>query len=166
MAFPTELSLFSQPPSDVTHQRIQFVDYNSTSQLNSGAITFNIPASANQYLDLKKSKLCLKVKIVKADGSPLTDADVVAPVNLFAHTFLEQIDLQLQQELVSESASQNYGYKAYIETLFQHGKDAQDTFLQSQCFFRDRAGFFESMDRNPRANLGFVERGHPVIYFF
>ena len=158
MAFPPELSLFSQPPTDVTHQRIQFVDYNSTSQLNSGAITFNIPASANQYLDLKRTKLCLKARIVKGDGSLLTDEDRVAPINLFAHSFIEQIDLQLQQELVSDSASQNYPYKSYIECLFQHGRLAQQTFLQSQGFFRDEAGLFEVMEIGPRGNPGFKDR--------
>lgn len=158
MAFPAELSLFSQAPSDVTHQRIQFVDYNSTSQLNSGTITFNVPASANQYLDLKRTRLCLKVRIVRGDGSPLQGTDKVAPINLSAHTFLEQIDLQLQQELVSDSASQNYGYKAYLETLFQRGSAAQETYLQAEGFFRDRAGFFDSTEVDPRGNTGYAER--------
>ncbi len=158
MAFPPELSLFSQPPPDVTHQRIQYIEYNSTSQLNSGAITFNIPASANQYIDLRRTRLCLKVKITKGNGSPLEKTEKVAPINLFAHTLMEHIDLQLQQELVSDSASQSYGYKAYIETILQHGSAAQETYLQAQCFFRDTAGFFDSMEITREGNLGFAER--------
>ncbi len=158
MAFPPELSLFSKPPSSITHHRIQIVEYNSTSQLNSGAITFNVPASANQYIDLKRTRLCLKVKITKADGSPLQKSDRVAPINLCAHTFIEHIDLQLQQELVSDSASQMYAYKSYLETILQYGNTAGKTFLQAQGFFRDRAVFFESTANTQQGNMGFVER--------
>lgn len=117
MAYPSELALFNDPKVPVTHQKVQFVEYRPTSQLNSGALQFTIDPSANQYIDLKRTKLHIKVKITKADGSALGTQDRVAPINLVLHSLFSQIDVQLQQELVTGSASQSYPYKAYLETL-------------------------------------------------
>lgn len=157
-SYPPELALFEAPIRDATIQKIQYVEYRPTSQLNSGPLQFYIPSTANQYIDLRRSKLCLKVKIVKGDGSAPTAAEHVAPANLTMHSLFSQVDIQLQQQTVSSSAAQSYPYKAYLQTVLQYGREAKETFLEMQGYYKDRAGFMETMEPDPRGNTGWADR--------
>lgn len=69
-ACPPELALIEEPPRDAAFQKVQFVEYRPTSQLNSGPLQFIISPTANQYIDLKHSRLHVKVvQIIKGLGS-------------------------------------------------------------------------------------------------
>ncbi|MCB2621752.1 hypothetical protein KQ786_15240, partial [Listeria monocytogenes] len=70
----------------------------------------------------------VRCKITRADGSNLvhedvlnqagdivTRKDVVAPVNNFLHALFNQVDVSLNDKLISSSAG-SYAYRAYIET--------------------------------------------------
>ena len=154
--FPEEVSLFEKPCSNIAYQKIQYVDYRPTSLLsNSGSLNFTIPPTGSQYINLKKTYLHLKAKIVNADGSA-AGAKMVAPINLTLHSLFNQVDVQLQQQLVSSTGSQTYGYKAYIETLLDYGHEAKNTQLQAQCFYKDKAGRMDFIGRDPD------EEGHQV----
>ena len=137
--FPEEVALFEKPCNNIAYDKIQYVDYRPTSLVSGGgSIDFVIPPTANQYINLKKTYLHVTAKIIRGDGTPVR-ADKVAPIN----SLFSQVDVQLQQQLVSSTGSQTYGYKAYIETMLEYGPDAKTSQLQSQLFYKDEA---ENMD--------------------
>ena len=147
--YPEEVSLFQKPCNNIAYQKIQYVDYRPTSLLSSGVpLTFTIPPTGSQYINLKKSYLRLLVKIVNDDGTDMKEQKMVAPINNVLHSLFNQVDVQLQQQLVS--TGQNYGYKAYMETLLQFGSDAKESQLQAQCFIKDKAGYMDTVVVDPR----------------
>jgi len=155
--FPEEVSLFEKPCNNIAYQKTQYVDYRPTSLLSSGgSLNFTIPPTGSQYINLKKTHLQLKAKIVKADGTAPKATELVSPINLTLHSLFSQVDVQLQQQLVSSTGSQTYGYKAYMETVLEYGRGAKKSQLQAQGFYKDVAG---SMDD---VTLGSEERGHLI----
>ncbi|OOY64079.1 hypothetical protein BOW34_12875, partial [Solemya velum gill symbiont] len=110
--------------------------YRPVNQLTGGsAIEFTIPPMANTYLDLQRTLLNLKVKITKSDGSDvgaLTD-DEVGLVNAPLHTLFSQVDLNVQQQPMSEVGS-CYPYKAYLDVLLNTEDKVE---LTSQLFAKD-----------------------------
>ena len=156
-SYPPELALFDAPDSTIAVQKVEYVEYRPTSQLNSGPLQFHVPPSSS-YIDLSRTKLCLKIRIAQADGTPAADAAAVAPVNLVLHSLWEQVDIQIQQKTVSSTGGQSYGYRAMIETLLQYGRGAKQTFLQAQGFYKDTGGFVDSMVPDLKGNRGWVSR--------
>lgn len=156
--YPEQLALFETPSRDLMVQRTQYVEYRPTSQLNSGPLEFRIPSAASQYFDLHRTRICLKVQIRKRNGDPITGEDKVAPMNNMLYTMFSQAEVRLQQQLVSSSGSLMYGYQAYFQALMEQNREASETYLQMACFYKDRAGFMDSMDPDPRGNTGLVTR--------
>ena len=153
--FPAALSLFEPIPINVGYQKIQYVDYHTSSHLNNGScLNFTIPATSSQYIDLKRSRLCVKAYIMKEDGTKPNNSDIIAPVNLVLHSLFTQADVQIQQQVLG--GGQLYGYKAYIETLRQ--PPARHSFSQSQVYYRDTASLFNSLEVPPNGNNGHIHR--------
>ena len=158
-SYPKEVSLFDKPCNNIAYQKLQYVDYRPESQLSSdGPITFTVPPNGSQYINLKKSYLHLKVKLVNEDGSDITELKLIAPINNVLHSLFSQVDVQIQQKLVS--TGQNYGYKAYVETLLEYGREAKKTQLQAQGFFKDKTLFMDEVKIDPKTILedGMQER--------
>ena len=80
---------------------------------------------------------------MKEDGGSLEATDVVTPVNLWLQSLWNQVDVFLQQKLVSSSGT-NYAYKALMDVLLNYGGDAESTQLQTQLFYRDTGGSMEN----------------------
>lgn len=157
--FPDEVSLFEKPCTNIAYGKIQYVDYRPTSLPSSGSsIDFTIPPAANQYINLKKTYLHITAKITKADGTAVPIGDKVAPINLTLHSLFNQVDVQLQQQLVSSTGSQTYGYKAYIETMLEYGSDAKKSQLQAQLFHKDIPG---KMDELPIDTVAEILKEYP-----
>ena len=155
--YPEEVSLFERPCSNVAYQKVQYVEYRPTSQPSAGGpIEFVIPAMATQYINLKKTYLHVKVKIVKGDGTLPARNALVAPANLVLHSMFSQVDVQLQQQLVSSSGSQVYGYKSYIETVLEYGKEAKENQLASQGYYKDEGRLMEEMNITAYAEAGIL----------
>lgn len=84
-AQPSQLSLFSLPPSQTAIEKVYYQEVRSTSHINGSApIEFIITGqNGMEFLDLKRSKLYIKVKIVQSDGKMLDATTLkVSPVNL------------------------------------------------------------------------------------
>ena len=65
------LSLFQLPTTDLGVERVQWIDYRPVSQSDDGPLEFAVSGAGHQYVDLKNSKLFIKAKILKADGSKI-----------------------------------------------------------------------------------------------
>ena len=142
----SELDIFSVPPTQTSIENGCMVDYHPiAATLDSGPIEFNIPGTGEDYLDLANTYLHIGVKIKKNDGSDLADAASVGPVNLLLHSLFSQVDVHLNDKLVS-SSSNTYPYRAYIETLVNYGKAAKETQLTAAGWYKDTAGAIDSYD--------------------
>lgn len=129
-AQPSGLDIFSIPPYQTAVKRMYYQDVRNNSQLSGNTpLEFNVSGQNGlEYVDLKRTKLYVKAKIKKADGSSLTETEYVGPVNLFLHAMFAQVDVTLQGKLISTATNQ-YPYKAMIQTLLSYGSDAKKTSL-------------------------------------
>ncbi|GFU30336.1 uncharacterized protein F54H12.2 [Trichonephila clavipes] len=99
-------------------------------------VEFSISRSAEDYIDLSQTQLYVKAKIVKVDNTPITKDDTIGPVNLFQHSLFSQVDISLNDRVVSNS-SNTYLYRSYIETLLNHGYDCKTSQLTAELFYKD-----------------------------
>ena len=139
-----KLALFKTIPHDLGIESVKWIDYRPVSQLTHGAaVTFSIPPSP-MYIDLRQSRLQVKCRILKGDGSTLPPAIIpnpsaeakVGPVNNVLGSLWSQVDVSLQQQVITSSVGTNYPYKAYLDTLLSNGYDAESK-LQAQLFYKD-----------------------------
>ena len=112
-----------------------------------------IPTSTT---DLANSYLHVKAKITKANGADLDADEQVGPVNLWMHALFSQVDVFLNNKLVTPSSTA-YPYRAYIETILNFSKDTKSSQLTSALFYKDKAGKMDSV--NPVANADAVNTG-------
>ena len=111
------LDLFSIPPTQRGVEYGKHVDYRLVNMLAEGSpIEFEIPGAGEEYLDLGKSMLYIRLKVVKPNGANLADTDKLGPVNAFMHSLFSQVEISLNGTPVT-TASNTYTYRAYIETL-------------------------------------------------
>ena len=153
----SELDLFSVPPTQVEMEKGFWEDIDPiTSIAASDTIEFLCAANSGVYTDLASSYLHVKAKITAADGANL-GADVqVGPVNLWLHALFSQVEVFLNNKLVTPSSTA-YPYRAYIETILNFSKDAKDSHLTSALFYKDKAGKMDSV--NPLAEEADVNTG-------
>ena len=161
-------SLFHTHKSDTTVKSMEWTEYRPVGQLNSeGALEFNVSGNSTKYVDLQNTKLKVKFRILQENGSvlpaavagdkPTPDAAKVGPTNLFLQTMWRQVDVTVQQQVVSANIATKYPYKAYIETLLNYGEDAKRTQLQSQLYFKDQ-GDVSNNDPMSGTNTGLIQR--------
>ena len=96
----------------------------------------------------------MKAKIVNENGTDL-GADVsVAPVNLMLHSLFSEVDVTLNDKLIS-SSSNTYPYRAMLETLLTYSPPAKTSQLTAALFYKDTAGKMDADD--PTADENFNE---------
>jgi hypothetical protein len=152
-----ELSLFEPARRDTSLHSREFIEYRPINQLTeSAALEFNIPAQSSAYIDLKRSVLNVKLRLVNADNTPIESTLVMGLVNVPLHALFSQIDVAFQQT-PQNHWGMNYPYKAYIDTLLKTNKDVQDSILTSQLFSKD-TGHLDTSDAKTGNNIGLVKR--------
>ena len=164
-----QTSLFLPPPVDNSIQREYWVEFNPIATISGGGtIEFNIPGTSMDYVNLAKTKLHINYSIAKEDGSPIKDerdslgkptdtSDQVGPVNLTLHSIFRQIDLSLNQKIVSPDVGVNYPYKAMIDLLLNSTTDMISSQGVAALFHKDQPG---QMDASGYlgSNPGYIER--------
>ena len=66
-------------------------------------------------MDLTNTYLFVRAKVTKADGSNHDTDNPVGPMNNWLHSLFSQVDVYLNNTLVTPSTN-TYPYRAYIET--------------------------------------------------
>ena len=81
---PAELSIFTLPANQVAIQKIYYSECRPVSSFQSdeAPIEITVPGQGNEYIDLRRSRMYVKCKIVKADGSPLAANEKTGIINL------------------------------------------------------------------------------------
>ena len=155
---PSELSIFSVPPNQVAIEKVFFSECRPVSAYNTEdtPIEITVPGQGNEYIDLRRSRLYVKCKIVKADGSALAAKEKTGIVNIPLQSMWSQIDTYMNGKLISLNTSY-YPWKAYLKLLLSNGSDIAGSQLQSQLFFVDD---FDTEDVDPEAgsNGGLAQR--------
>ena len=151
----SELDLFSLPLTQTSIESGQWVHYHPIAPLSDGSnIEFVVPGSGEDYIDPAHTLLHLTVKVTNEAGLALAADVQVGPVNNWAHSMFSQIDVSLNQKLIT-SASHTYPYRAYIETVLGYDGPAKASHLTSRLFYKDTAG---KMDDVENGNEGLVAR--------
>jgi len=152
----TELDLFSLPPTQISIDGGQWVQYKPLSSLTDDSpIEFVVPGHGDEYVDLSQTLLAVKVRIVQEDDSVLdATCNKVGPVNYFLHALFNQVEVYFNQKLVSANGN-TYPYRAYIETLLNYDTTAKETHRSSALWVNDTAGH---MDKTEDENVGLKER--------
>ena len=141
------LDLVSPPKTCTSIRDVVYTEVTTLNSFSDGntPLEFCIPGTPKHYVDLSRTKLYLKLQIVKRDGSLLSSDDLVAMVNIPAHSMFQQLDIFLNDKLVT-SASNLYPYRCMFETLLNYGKDAKETWLTSEMFYDDESEAIEQSD--------------------
>jgi hypothetical protein len=132
----------------------------STLGEDSAPIEFFVPGNGEDYLDPSRMQLYVKVKVKAADGENIGGDDQVGPQNLFLQSLFSQVNVSLNDKLVTPSAT-THSYRAMIETLLNFGPAAMRSRMQTSLFFMDTAGKMDvhnpgALDAN--ANMGLKKR--------
>ena len=139
-----DVALFSNPPYNTAEDKISWTQYQPTYANIGGegynSINFNILGNATQYIDLSRTKLYLKLRVVKEDGSNWGADESGLPIDMILHTMWSSVDVTLNNIQVS-GAGGNYMYKAAIECLLNYSKGAKEIQLQSIGMSPDTANF-------------------------
>ena len=139
----SELDLFGVPPTQTSVEHGTTVEYHPVAALiDSAPIEFNVPGSGEAYVDLTNSFLHVRAKIAYEDGSDLAPGAAVGPTNLFLHSLFSQLDMYLNDKLITSSVN-TYAYRAYLETLLSYGKATKDTQMTVSLWYKDTAGRME-----------------------
>lgn len=151
----SELDLFALPSTQTSIENGQWINYKPISSLtDDGPIEFQIPGTGDDYIDLSHTLIHIKAKILNQDLTALAAATNVAPINNWLHSLFSQLDIYLNQKLISPP-NNTYGYRAYIETLLNYAPAAKDSHLTCGLWYNDTAG---NMNNTDDQNTGFIER--------
>ena len=158
----SELDLFSIPSTQTSVEKGSLVPYQPIASITDGGpIEFYVPGSGDEYIDLPQTQIYIRAKITNADGTNLAADEPVGPTNLFLHSLFSQVDVSLNERLIT-SSTPTYPYRAMIETLLSYGQDAKDSQLQSALYFKDTAGNMDVVDPttadDENANVGLKNR--------
>ena len=153
----SELDLFAVPPTQTSIEHGGWIEHQPITSLDSGGpIEFVVPGAGDAYIDLANTYLLVRAKVVRGVGTDIADDTPVAPVNNWLHSLFSQVDVHLNDTLVTPS-SNTYPFRAYVETLLSYGAEAKKTQLTSQLWYKDTAGHMEATQENG-GNAGLVER--------
>ena len=153
----SELDIFAVPPTQTSIEEGRWVEHQPLTSLDSGGpIEFILPGTGDAYLDLANTYLLVRAKVVRGVGTDLADDTPVGPVNNWLHSLFSQVDVYLNDTLVTPS-SNTYPFRAYVDTLLSYGAEAKNTQLTSQLWYKDTAGHMDSTTAGG-GNLGLVER--------
>lgn len=138
IGLPAELALFTVPPNQVAVDKIYFSECRPVSSFDTedAPIEISVPGQGNEYIDLRRSRLYVKCKIVKTDGTALASQEKTGIINLPLQTMWSQIDTYMNGKLVSLNTSY-YAWKAYLKLLLSSGSDVSQSQLQSQLYYPD-----------------------------
>ena len=158
----SELDIFHTPETQAMVLSGRWVDNHPISSLSGNTpIDFDIPnKNGDEYTDLSQTYLNLKVKFTKADGSNLSNTQVLAPINFLFYAIFSQIDIWLNNVLVT-SSNNTQTYRSVIELLTNYGQDALNSIYQSILFHKDTAGYMNSIQHDATktdVNKGFIKR--------
>ena len=154
----TGLDLFSVWPTQTSIENGMYVQYQPLAALDgTSTIEFNVnQKSSGEYLDLANTYLHVKARVTDDKGLPIKETAIVAPVNNFFHSLFSQVDISLNNTLVTPSEN-TYPFKAYLENTLNYDRGAKKSQLSSECYYRDTSHKMDEVKVDSN-NSGFKTR--------
>ena len=154
--YTSKLALFQKPYIETSVEDIQYIDFLPTSTISQGSvIEFRIPGTSSEYIDLKRWRQKLKLRIINSDGTPIGMDNNVGLVNLSLASIFRQVNAQMQEKLVSSDINICYPYKSMMDVLLKYGFDLKEGLLQSELYYKD-TGVMDAVP--PGNNSGLMSR--------
>ena len=146
------LEWFRILPTQTAVEKTSDVEYQSlTSLKNNAPVEFYIPASTDDYIDLKNSKLYLSFRIVKADNDRCARTDIVAPINDIFNSLWSNVELFMNDRLISHS-NNTHGYTSMISHLIHDSEESLHSERSLRLLYKDTPGQMDHLDAQD-ANL-------------
>jgi len=128
----SELDLFVVPPTQISIESGTLLEYNPISTISQRTqIEFSVTGARQDISGL------VRAQIVKATDEPVDNNDAVGPTNLFLHSLFSEMDITLNDTLVT-SSNNTYAYRSYLETLLSYGGAAKTSQLTSALYYMQR----------------------------
>lgn len=157
-ALRSELDLWAIPPTQTVLEGGQWTHFKPITSIDqSNTIEFCVPGTGHEYIDPAHTLLLVKGKIVKENGSDLGEGDNsdASPVNYMLHSLWSQVDVSLNQKLISQSAM-TYPYRSYMESLLAYDSPAKNSHMSMRMWYKDTAGHMDEC--KPDKNEGLKKR--------
>ena len=138
MALSKQLDLFSERAIQSEMFGGEYITARPYNNIGNGPIDFIIKDSKD-YFDLKESVLCVKLKVVAADGTPIKteqNKDDVALINNAMHSIFSDVQVFLNQKRV-DGGDTLYGFRSYINTMLSYSTETQKNQLFAFGFVKD-----------------------------
>lgn len=143
----SELDIFASPPVQSSIVKSRWVEYTPTVNYDKGksAIIINIVGTPGEYIDLSNLFTYARLTITSADSTTkIKDTDEIGPINYLLNTLFKQVDVRLNNTLVSSASP--YAYRAIIEAQLNHGTDTKLTTLRSGLWVDDTPGQLDTLN--------------------
>ena len=154
------LAIFKPQQFEGGIKREVTVDYHALASIQKNkCIEFIIPKSNLLYFALNKSVLRIKFRIIHVDGTDPDKTDKVTCCQAAGTSLFRQVDIELQQKLISSEIGIHYAFKAYFDYIIFSPAEYLESAAQTNLFFKDTAYKFNKTDLDGAgANLGLVSR--------
>ena len=138
-----KLNLFSLPLTQDSIEKVQWIEYRPQNQITDGsALDFMIGGNGNEYIDLDKSKMLVKFKVVKIVAGVETaihqTTDQIGIVNNVLDSLWYQVDTFLNQQLVS-SQTNFHQHKSYLKLITSESDERLNN-MDGRGFKKDTEG--------------------------
>lgn len=161
--YPCSLDLFKkQAVSDVVEHGFVEYFYSKTLPRN-GELEFVVEGNSDHMIVPSKTYLKLEVELEgkwkqnMGDGTTMekTAAEAtLSVVNNILQSCIESVDVYLSNQQIAKT-DKHYPYVSYLQTLFNYGEEAQETYFELSGWSKDTAG---KMDDISNQNEGFQKR--------
>ena len=142
------LEWFCIPPTQTAVEKTYGVDYQPLTSIRDGApIEFYIPASTEEYLDLKNTRLHVTCRIIKRTGAECAATDIVAPVNDLFNSLWSNVELFLNDRLISHS-NNTHGYTSMVSHLIHDSEESLSSERSMRLIYKDTAGSMNAVAAN------------------
>lgn len=127
-----------------------------------GPYEFHFTPRGHRYIQLSKTRLYMKLKIVHGDGTDIANTEHVSVCNLIGSSMIERVEIDINGKPESDLTNTHFHYKTYLETLLSYGYTARTSHLQASRFIQDTGLHFDDVAYHATADQSTKNKGLAV----
>ena len=141
----SSLDLFKIPLNEVGAENRFYVEQKPISAISNqdSPITFYIGQTSN-FIDLQKKRLRLTIKLVKSPNINLPAKEKVSTCNSVIGSVFSDAVLKING-VIASSSNGLYPFESYLKKLLFTSKNAKESLLSSEMFFKDTKNYKSSV---------------------
>lgn len=141
------LDLFATPETKTSALSSSTIEINPTRDPGNTQVDFCVETTKFNYLDLANTRIHVQCKVLKEDGTKLSD-DVdsvkVMPISNFFGALFSIVQISLGNHDIQYNS--NYSLTSYMENLLSYGLGCKKTIMQSSLWIEDDTGPVDTAD--------------------